>query len=83
MKVRVFKNQVTVFDSAVKMEEDLRNELDYLSHEPEANEALNQIRRFVYVQGGFDYKKIPMLNEWMTTVREGHTRLLRAKREEL
>ena len=31
-----FKNQVTIFDAAAQMEQDLRNELDYLSHEPEA-----------------------------------------------
>lgn len=78
-----FKNQVTVFDAAAKMEADLRNELDHLSHEPEANTALNQIRMVVFVQGGFDYKKIPILNGWMATVREGHERLLAAKRDEL
>lgn len=78
-----FKNQVMIFDAAAKMEADLRNELDYLSHEPEANTALNQIRMVVFVSGGFDYKKIPMLNGWMATVREGHDRLLKAKREEL
>ena len=78
-----FKSQVTVFDAAAKMEEDLRNELDYLSHEPQANDALNHIRMLVVVPNGFDYKKIPMLNGWMTTVREGHDRLLKAKREEL
>ena len=78
-----FKNQVAVFDAAAKMELDLRNELDYLSHEPEANTALNQIRMVVFVQGGFDYKKIPLLNGWMATVKEGHDRLLAAKREEM
>ena len=78
-----FKSQVTVFDAAAKMEENLRNELDYLSHEPEANDALNHIRMMVVVPNGFDYKKIPMLNGWMATVREGHDRLLKAKREEL
>ena len=78
-----FKSQVTVFDAAAKMEEDLRNKLDYLSHEPQANDALNHIRMLVVVPNGFDYKKIPMLNGWMTTVREGHDRLLKAKREEL
>ena len=78
-----FKNQVTIFDAAAKMELDLRNELDYLSHEPEANDALNQIRKVVFIQGGFDYKKIPLLNGWMATVKEGHDRLLAAKREEM
>lgn len=65
-----FKSQVTVFDAAARMEGDLRIELDYLSHEPEANDALNHIRMMVVVPNGFDYKKIPMLNGWMATVRE-------------
>lgn len=78
-----FKNQVQVFDAAAQMEEDLRNELDYLSHEPAANDALNKIRLIVAVQGGFSYQKIPELNGLMATVREGHGRLLEAKRAEL
>ena len=78
-----FKNQVQVFDAAAQMEEDLRNELDYLSHEPAANDALNKIRLIVAVQGGFSYQKIPELNSLMATVREGHSRLLEAKRVEI
>ena len=78
-----FKNQVVVFDAAAKMEEDLRNELDYLSHEKEANDALNKIRIIVSVPGGFSYSKIPELNTLMATVREGHDRLLASKRDEI
>jgi hypothetical protein len=78
-----FKNQVQVFDAAAQMEENLRNELDYLSHEPDANNALNKIRLIVAVQGGFSYQKIPELNGLMATVREGHGRLLEAKRAEV
>lgn len=78
-----FKNQVQIFDAAVRMEEDLRNELDYLSREPAANDALNQIRLIVAVEGGFSYQKIPQLNSLMATVREGHGRLLEAKRAEV
>lgn len=78
-----FKNQVQVFDAAAQMEADLRNELDYLSHEPAANDALNKIRLIVAVQGGFSYQKIPELNGLMATVREGHGRLLDAKRAEV
>ena len=78
-----FKTKVQIFDAAAQMEQDLRNELDYLSHEPEANAALNKIRLMVVVQGGFSYKKIPELNDLMATVREGHDRLLAAKREEV
>lgn len=78
-----FKNQVQVFDAAAQMEENLRNELDYLSREPDANNALNKIRLIVAVQGGFSYQKIPELNSLMATVREGHGRLLEAKRAEV
>ena len=78
-----FKTKVQIFDAAAQMEQDLRNELDYLSHEPDANAALNKIRLMVVVQGGFSYKKIPELNDLMATVREGHDRLLAAKREEV
>ena len=78
-----FKTKVQIFDAAAQMEQDLRNELDYLSREPEANDALNKIRLMVVVQGGFSYKKIPELNDLMATVREGHNRLLAAKREEV
>lgn len=78
-----FKNQVQIFDAAAQMELDLRNELDYLSHELEANHALNQIRLITSVSGGFRYKHIPELNGLMATVQEGHNRLLAAKREEV
>lgn len=80
-----FKNQVQIFDAAVKLESDLRHELDYLSHEPEANTALNQIRLICVLGTGgkFDYKRIPELNGLMDKVHEGHDRLLVAKRDEL
>ncbi len=78
-----FKTKVQIFDAAAQMERDLRNELDYLSREPEANDALNKIRLVVMVTGGFSYKKIPELNGLMETVKEGHGRLLTAKREEV
>jgi len=81
-----FKNQITVFDAAVKLEHDLANELDYLSKEPEANTALNQIRLIIVVNAGdskYVYKRIPELNGLMQTVHEGHDRLLTAKRDEL
>ena len=78
-----FKNQVQIFDAAVQLEESLRNELDYMSHEKEANDALNKIRLIIGIQGGFDYKKIPGLTALMKTVHDGHDRLLVAKRDEV
>ena len=80
-----FKNQVQVFDSAVRMEADLRNDLSYLQKEEEANQALNQIRKITIVEAGQSsvYKRIPELNGLMDKVREGHGRLLEAKRAEI
>lgn len=78
-----FKSQVQVYDAAAKMLDDLSNELDYISHEEAANNALNRIRLLIVVQQKFDYKCIPELNDLMNTVKEGHDRLLADKREEL
>ena len=39
-----FKTQISVFDTAVKFEQDLRNDLDYIKKDDEANQALNTIR---------------------------------------
>lgn len=80
-----FKNQVTVFDAAVKLEADLHNDLSYLQKEEEANKALGQIRIITMLQTDSRtvYKRIPELNTLMDTVHAGHDRLLDAKRSEL
>ncbi len=80
-----FKNQVKVFDAASTMVEDFENDNDYLSSEPEASEALNEIRSICLVSNDvkFDYKRIPELNGLMNTVNLGHDKLLLDKREEL
>lgn len=78
-----FKNQVQVFDAAAQLVIDLENEMYYLSHEPEADQALNLIRLITSVQGGFSYKKVPELNNLMKKVHEVHDSLLEEKRKEL
>ena len=80
-----FKNQVQVFDEAVRMERNLKNDLSYLQKEEAANTALNQIRLITVVEAEKSsvYKRIPELNGLMDTVREGHGRLLDAKRAEI
>ena len=80
-----FKNQVQVFDAAVKMEEDLMNDLSYLAHEQEADQALNQIRLITKIQTDANtiYRRIPELNTLMATVRQGHDKLLEKKRNEV
>lgn len=80
-----FENQVQIFDAAVKMEADLRNDLSYLKNEEEANKALNEIRKIVLVDSekGAIYRQISKLNGLMDIVRKGHGKLLEKKRTEI
>lgn len=80
-----FKNQVNLFDSAVKYESDLRVDLDYIAKDEEANQALNTIRKITMLPtgGAYDYSRIPELNGLMSTVRDKHGAMLQAKRDEL
>lgn len=59
-----FKTQVSVFDAAVKFDQDLRNDLDYIKKDEAANQALNQVRMITMIPSGgkYDYKRIPELN---------------------
>ncbi len=80
-----FKTQVSVFDAAVKFESDLRNDLDYIKKDEEANTALNTIRLITMIPqtGKYDYKRIPKLNGLMTKVKTSHDAMLEEKRSEL
>lgn len=80
-----FRNQVTIFDSAVNFEAGLRTDLDYIAREEVANQALNQIRLITMVSTGtsYNYKRIPELNDLIATVQTAHDKLLNEKREEL
>ena len=80
-----FSNQVNLFDAAVKLEADMRNDLSYMAQDEEGNKALNQIRLIGMVDHSrtFDYKKIPLLNELMAKVKDAHAVLLIEKRKEL
>ena len=80
-----FQTQQPVFDSAVKLTQDLAHELDYLSKEEESDHALNQIRLITLIptNGPYDYSRIKQLPSLIATVHEGHDRLLNEKRNEL
>lgn len=80
-----FENQVSLFDSAVKYESDLRVDLDYIAKNEEANKALNTIRLITMMPtgGNFNYARIPELNGLMATVCEKHGAMLDEKRAEL
>lgn len=80
-----FNTQVTIFDAAVKFESDLRNDLDYIRKDEEANTALNTIRLITMLPTGgrFQYNRIPQLNELIAKVKVSHDMMLEEKRKEL
>ena len=80
-----FKTQISVFDTAVKFEQDLRNDLDYIKKDEEANQALNTIRLITMIpsNGKYDYRRIPELNALMAKVKASHDAMLEEKRIEL
>ena len=80
-----FKTRVALFDAAVKYERDLRVDLDYLSKDENADNALKQIRVITIIptSGKFQYDRIPELNGLMAEVKAAHGKMLDAKREEL
>ena len=80
-----FKTQVGVFDSATQFVESLKNDLDYISHDQEAEHALNQMRLITHIIDGkqFDYSRVPELNSLRSIVETAHDAMLEQKREEL
>ena len=80
-----FKTQVSVFDNAANFVESLKNDLDYISHDSEAEHALNQMRLITHVIDGkaYDYKRIPELNELQSIVEKSHDAMLDEKRANL
>lgn len=80
-----FKTQVTIFDAGVKFEAEMRNDLDYISRDDEAHQALNQIRLITMIPttGMYDYKRIPELNSLIATVKATHDAMVDEKRKEL
>lgn len=80
-----FKNQVVVFDAATQFEADLRNDIDYISENEEANKALNRIRAIVKVNQSAAniYRSIPELNGLISIVKNIHDEMLEKKRAEL
>jgi len=80
-----FKTQVSVFDAAVKFDQDLRVDLDYIKKDEDANQALNNMRLITMIpaSGKYDYTQIPELNGLMTTVKASHEKMLEDKRKEL
>ena len=80
-----FKTHVSIFDNAASFVDGLKNDLDYISHDREAEHALNQMRLITHIIEGkeYDYKRIPELNELKIIVEKSHNAMLEEKREDL
>ena len=80
-----FRTQVNLFDEAVRYLESLRNDMDYLTNEEDASQAMNQIRLITLLptSGAYNYKRIPELNGLIKIVKDKHDALLDVKREEV
>ena len=80
-----FKTQVGIFDAAVKFETELRNDLDYIRKDEEANTALSTIRLITMLptSGKYQYGRIPQLNDLIAKVKTSHDKMLIEKRKEL
>ncbi len=80
-----FKTQILIFDAAVKFDQALRNDRDYIKKDEGAHQALNTIRLITLIppNGKYDYKRIPELNGLMARVKASHDVMLEEKRIEL
>lgn len=80
-----FKTQVSVFDDAVRFVDAMKDDLDYIRQDEEADHALNQMRLITHVISGkpFDYKLIPELNSLKKIVEDSHNKMLEEKRNDL
>lgn len=79
-----FANQVALFDAATEFEQSLRNDIDYIAANEEAEKSLNRIRAIVTGQSAEAvYRSIPELNGLMSLVKNAHDKMLEAKRAEI
>ncbi len=80
-----FNSQVDTFDRAVRFNQELEVDFEYISKDVEAKRALDAIRAIITLpeDGRYKYRRIPELNALMDTVSASHDRMLDEKRKEL
>lgn len=80
-----FATQVDTFDRATRYLVDIQNDLDYVNENPDAYQALCNIRLILQISPveRFNYRRIPELNGHMDTVTAVHNQLLSIKRDEV
>ncbi len=77
-----FSSQVSLFDSAVNLSNDLKNDVDYIGENADARRALQELNSIIEIpaSGPYAYRRIPELNDLMSRVKTAHGEMLKAKR---
>lgn len=80
-----FNNQADLFDRALRLLKEIKDDENYFANDEEVIQALNTIRAIVNVDGGryYKYQRIPELNRLIPIVRAAQERLIEKKRDEL
>lgn len=74
--------QYSLFDSAVKLAQDLKNDQEYINENNEARRALEELNSIIEIPAGepYCYGRIPELNELISRLKTLHSEMLKAKR---
>lgn len=74
--------QYSLFDSAVKLAQDLKNDQEYINENNEARRALEELNSIIEIPAGepYCYGRIPELNELISRLKTSHSEMLKAKR---
>ena len=80
-----FKSQCSLFNSAIKLEQKVKVDADYLLSDTATNDAFLQMRKIITVSTNekYDYTQIPALTPLTADVNTGFSKLLQGKRAEL
>ncbi len=80
--INFFNSQVSLFDSAAKLSDDLKDDSDYIAENADARQAMEELRSIITVpaSGAYAYNRIPELNDWISRIKTAHSEMLKAKR---
>lgn len=80
--INFFNSQVSLFDSATKLSDDLKDDADYIAENADARHAMEDLKSIIAVpaSGVYAYNRIPELNDLISRIKTAHGEMLKAKR---
>ena len=78
-----YSNQITLYDNAVQLKEDVFAEKDYLMHIESIQNAFDRITDITKISNNFRYNRIPELNACISTIHEERNKVLLQKQDEV